>query len=95
MVGPDAAIFRDVMVMGGASMSGGSMASSGSMGSTGSMSAPASMGASGSGSGTLIARDGRQLSTEPAATQALFMAVWGNRAAVEWAAEHNTTLPQG
>jgi hypothetical protein len=32
-------------------------------------------------------------SQQPAATQALFTAVWGDRAADEWVKEHDSTLP--
>jgi methionine-rich copper-binding protein CopC len=39
-----------------------------------------------------VARDGRTLAGEPLATQALFRGLWGDRAAVEWAAEHNAAL---
>jgi hypothetical protein len=38
------------------------------------------------------ARDGRRLSSEPADTQALFVAVWGSRAAQEWVDEHNRAI---
>jgi hypothetical protein len=91
MVGSDVARFRDLSVMGGAPMSAGSMGSGAPMaGPTGSMGASSPM----STAGALVARDGRQLSTEPATTQALFMAVWGDRAAQKWATEHNAALPQ-
>jgi hypothetical protein len=84
MVGSDVARFRDLMVMGGAPMSTGAMGPSGPMGASSPMST----------AGALVARDGRQLSTEPATTQSLFMAVWGDRAALKWATEHNAALPQ-
>jgi hypothetical protein len=38
------------------------------------------------------ARDGRRLSSETAATQALFLAVWGAQAAQEWVTEHNAQI---
>ncbi len=91
MVGSDVARFRDLIVMGGAPMSAGSMGSGASMaGPTGSMGSSSPMNTA----GAPVARDGRQLSTEPATTQALFMAVWGDRAAQMWAMEHNASIPQ-
>ena len=36
--------------------------------------------------------DGRRLSGESAATQALFRAVWGDQAALEWVNEHNAAI---
>ena len=39
------------------------------------------------------ARDGQSLATQSAATQAMFIAVWGDRAATEWVTEHNAALP--
>jgi hypothetical protein len=39
------------------------------------------------------ARDGRMFGTEPAATQTLFMSVFGTGAAAEWVRQHNLTLP--
>jgi hypothetical protein len=39
-----------------------------------------------------VARDGQSLSSQSAATQALFSAVWGDRAALEWVQEHNAAL---
>jgi methionine-rich copper-binding protein CopC len=39
-----------------------------------------------------VARDGRSLATEPPSTQAAFRDVWGDQAAVEWAAEHNAQI---
>lgn len=44
--------------------------------------------------GTTVARDGQSLAGQPAATQAMFTAVWGARAAQEWAQEHNAALPR-
>jgi plastocyanin len=41
-----------------------------------------------------VARDGQSLSGQSAATQALFSAVWGDRAAQEWVQEHNSGLPK-
>ncbi len=41
-----------------------------------------------------VARDGQSLAGQPAATQAMFTAVWGDRAAQHWAQEHNAALPQ-
>jgi plastocyanin len=40
----------------------------------------------------MVAKDGQSLASQPAATQALFTAVWGDRAAQEWATEHNAAL---
>jgi plastocyanin len=40
-----------------------------------------------------VAMDGQTLSGQPAATQSMFTAVWGDRAAEEWVQEHNATLP--
>jgi plastocyanin len=40
-----------------------------------------------------VARDGQTLSGQSAATQAMFTAVWGNRAAQQWVQEHNAALP--
>lgn len=42
-----------------------------------------------------MARDGRSLVGEPASTQALFRSLWGDRAAIQWAAEHNAELSRG
>ena len=42
-----------------------------------------------------VARDGRSLAGEPPSTQAAFQALWGDRAAVEWASEHNAELGPG
>jgi methionine-rich copper-binding protein CopC len=42
-----------------------------------------------------VARDGRSLATEPLGTQAAFRDLWGDQAAVEWAAEHNAQLGPG
>jgi DNA-binding beta-propeller fold protein YncE len=36
--------------------------------------------------------DGQQLSDQPAAAQAIFRAVWGDKAAAQWAKEHSTAL---
>ena len=43
-------------------------------------------------SGSDVATDGRRLSGETPATQAMFNAVWGSQAATEWAKEHNAAL---
>jgi plastocyanin len=40
-----------------------------------------------------IAKDGQSLSGQSASTQAMFTAVWGDRAAQEWTQEHNAALP--
>jgi DNA-binding beta-propeller fold protein YncE len=42
--------------------------------------------------GEPTANDGRRLSGETAATQAMFSAVWGSQAAGEWVREHNAAL---
>jgi methionine-rich copper-binding protein CopC len=42
-----------------------------------------------------VARDGRSLAAEPLSTQAAFRELWGDQAAVEWAAEHNAQLGPG
>jgi len=47
-----------------------------------------------SATGSFVARDGQSLAGQPAATQAMFKAVWGDRAAHEWAQEHNAALPR-
>ena len=47
-----------------------------------------------SATGSAVARDGQSLAGQPAATQAMFKAVWGDRAAQEWAQEHNAALPR-
>jgi copper resistance protein C len=39
-----------------------------------------------------VASDGRTLASESPETQALFQAVWGDRAAVEWATEHTAQI---
>ncbi len=41
-----------------------------------------------------VARDGQSLSSQSAATQTMFTAVWGDRAAQEWVQEHNAALPR-
>lgn len=38
------------------------------------------------------ARDGQSLATQTPATQAMFIAVWGDRAATEWVTEHEAAL---
>ena len=38
------------------------------------------------------ANDGRSLADEPAATQAVFQAAWGDQAATQWVEEHNAEL---
>ncbi len=40
----------------------------------------------------LRARDGKSLATESFATQAMFIAVWGDRAAARWVEEHEAAL---
>jgi hypothetical protein len=42
--------------------------------------------------GAQMASDGRALAGESAGTQAMFQAVWGNGAAVEWVQEHNAMI---
>ena len=42
--------------------------------------------------GGQVARDGQSLATQTAATQALFMAVWGSSAPTEWVKEHEAEL---
>jgi len=44
--------------------------------------------------GSSVARDGQSLAGQPAATQAMFIAVWGASAAQQWAQEHNAALPR-
>src|SRR5438132_7882782 len=44
--------------------------------------------------GSSVARNGQSLASQPAATQATFRAVWGDRAAQEWIQEHNAALPR-
>jgi plastocyanin len=39
-----------------------------------------------------VARDGQTLSSQSAPTQAMFTAVWADRAAAEWVQEHNAAL---
>jgi plastocyanin len=39
-----------------------------------------------------VASDGQSLSSQSAATQAMFQAVWGDRAAQEWVQEHDAAL---
>jgi plastocyanin len=41
-----------------------------------------------------VAKDGQTLASQPAATQSMFNAVWGDRAAQEWAQEHDAALPR-
>jgi putative ABC transport system substrate-binding protein len=43
----------------------------------------------------LLAQDGRALARETQATQAIFNAVWGDRAAAHWVEEHNAALADG
>jgi hypothetical protein len=40
-----------------------------------------------------VARDGKRLIDQPAQTQAMFRASWGDHADQEWATEHNASLP--
>jgi len=81
MIGSDTAQFRDVMVEASPMMGhDNSTSQSHDMGMAHEM-APAP------------ARDGQMFSQQPAATQALFTAVWGDRAADEWVKEHDATLP--
>ncbi|HEX8967716.1 MAG TPA: cupredoxin domain-containing protein [Chloroflexota bacterium] len=61
----------------------------------GSQATPAPPAAASAGtSSPTVARDGQSLASQSAATQAMFTAVWGNRAAEEWVQEHNATLPR-
>jgi plastocyanin len=54
---------------------------------------PPSTAAAATSAGATVARDGQSLAGQAAATQAMFMAVWGDRAAQEWAREHDAALP--
>jgi plastocyanin len=58
------------------------------------VSARASTAAAPSSSSASMAKDGQSLAGQPAATQAMFTAVWGDRAAQEWAKEHDAALPR-
>ncbi len=60
----------------------------------GGQAAPAPAPAAAPATGSSAARDGQSLAGQPAATQAMFRAVWGDRAAQEWAQEHNAALPR-
>jgi len=42
--------------------------------------------------GSDVATDGKRLSDESAATQAMFNATWGSQAATEWVREHNAAI---
>jgi plastocyanin len=53
--------------------------------------APATAPAAPSASAT-VAKDGQSLASQSAATQAMFSAVWGDRAAQEWAREHDAAM---
>jgi plastocyanin len=55
--------------------------------------APAPSTSAAPASSTTTARDGQSLSTQSAATQAMFAEVWGDRAAQQWTQEHNASLP--
>jgi plastocyanin len=55
--------------------------------------APASSTSAAPASSSTTARDGQSLSTQSAATQAMFAEVWGDRAAQQWTQEHNAILP--
>jgi plastocyanin len=55
--------------------------------------APAHSTSAAPASATTTARDDQSLSTQSAATQAMFAEVWGDRAAQEWTQEHNASLP--
>ena len=55
--------------------------------------APASAPAAPAAPSATVAMDGQSLSGQSAATQAMFTAVWGDRAAQEWVQEHNASLP--
>jgi uncharacterized cupredoxin-like copper-binding protein len=59
----------------------------------GGQAAPAVPPAAASAPGSSVARDGQSLAGQPATTQSMFKAVWGDRAAQEWAQEHNAALP--
>jgi hypothetical protein len=54
-------------------------------------SAPSTSAAAPSASAT-VSRDGQSLAGQSAATQAMFTAVWGDRAAQEWAADRRIEL---
>jgi plastocyanin len=56
--------------------------------------APATSAAPPSPAGSSVARDGQSLTGQPAATQAMFIAVWGASAAQQWAEEHNAAVPR-
>jgi uncharacterized cupredoxin-like copper-binding protein len=43
-------------------------------------------------SNATVAMDGQSLASQSAATQSMFTAVWGDRAALEWVREHNAAL---
>jgi len=53
----------------------------------------ASTSAAAPGASATVAKDGQSLASQPAATQAMFNVVWDDRAAQQWAREHNATLP--
>src|SRR5256885_13152830 len=54
--------------------------------------AGAAMAKPGPGGTEPAATDGRRLSGESSATQAMFNTVWGTQAATEWVREHNAAL---
>ena len=83
MIGSDTASFRDVMVTGGAPMMSNMPIGSGAMTHSSSM--------SGMGSDA-VARDGGRLANQSPAVQSLFTSIWKDRAAQEWASEHNASL---
>jgi len=53
---------------------------------------PAQSSGAAAGQMMMAARDGRSLATESAMTQAMFVAVWADRAADQWVQEHNAQL---
>lgn len=61
-------------------------------GATGSAALPAAVPAPAPAPSGTVANDGQSLASQSAATRAMFMAVWGDRAAQEWVTEHNAAM---
>jgi hypothetical protein len=87
MLNGDSGEFRDVTVAGGMPMANMSMPAT-----TGQQSTPTGMSNTTTAANPDVASDGATLAGQSASVQALFNAIWGARAAAEWAAEHTAAL---
>jgi hypothetical protein len=87
-LGTDIAHFNDVSVSGGMPMASMGMG----MGAPSGQSTSAGMGMGNTSMNPDVASDGATLAGQPADVQSMFNAIWGARAAAEWATEHTASL---